>query len=75
MKTPVQEVFSDLEANYRELFNVHTIKGRNFINKYSKFLEKEKEFVVDFFVWVRDNGDKHIGLSIEELVNVYFKNL
>ena len=40
MKTPVQNVFSDSEANYRELFDVHTTKGRDFINKYSKYLEK-----------------------------------
>jgi len=75
MKTPIQEVFSDLEANHRELFDVHTPKGRTFINNYSKYLEKEKDLVVNFNLFLRDNGDKHIGLTIEEFVNLYFKQL
>ena len=69
MKTPIQEVFSDLEANHRE--DSVTI----FINNYLKYLEKEKDLVVNFHLFLRDNGDKHIGLTIEEFVNLYFKQL
>ena len=75
MKTPIQEVFSDLEANHSEFFDIYTEKGRTFINNYSKYLKKEKELVVNFHLFLRDNGDKHIGLTIEEFVELYFKQL
>ena len=71
MKTPIQELFSDLEANHRELFDLHTKRGRDFVNNYSKYLEKEKEFLNDFFKFFRDNGENHIGLTINEFVDLY----
>ena len=70
MKTPVQEVFSDLEANYTELFDVHTSKGKIFINHYSKYIKIERDFLTDFFVYIRDN--KPTGM-IEEIVKEYLK--
>jgi hypothetical protein len=70
MKTPIQEVFSDLEANHNELFDLHTKRGRDFVNNYSKYLDKEKEFLTDFFVYIRDN--KPTGI-IEEIVSLYLK--
>jgi len=72
MKTPIQEVFSDLEANHNELFDLHTKRGRDFVNNYSKYLDKEKEFLTDFFVYMRDN--KPTGI-IEEIVSLYLKQL
>jgi hypothetical protein len=72
MKTPIQEVFSDLEANHKELFDVHTSKGKEFINHYSKYIEIERDFLVDFFVYIRDN--KPTGI-IEEIVKEYLKNM
>jgi len=30
-----------------------------------------KEELVKFFIWFRDNGEKHIGISIEQLVELY----
>ena len=30
----------------------------------------ETEFL-NFFLWFRDNGEKHIGKSVEELINTY----
>ena len=35
--------------------------------------EKEKENLIDFFMWFRDNGEKYLGLSIEQFVNEYYK--
>ena len=72
MKTPIQEVFSDLEANHNELFDLHTKRGRDFVNNYSKYLQKEKEFLTNFFVYIRDN--KPTGM-IEEIVKEYLKNM
>ena len=71
MKTPIQEVFSDLEANHRELFDVHTSKGKIFINNYSKYIEIERHFLVDFFKFFRHNGENHIGFTIEQFVELY----
>ena len=72
MRTPIQEVFSDLEANHNELFDLHTKNGREFVNNYSKYLDKEKEFLTDFFVYIRDN--KPTGM-IENIVKEYLKNM
>jgi hypothetical protein len=35
--------------------------------------EKEKKQFVDFFMWFRDNGEKYIGLSIEQFVDEFYK--
>jgi hypothetical protein len=72
MKTPIQEVFSDLEANHNELFDLHTKRGRDFVNNYSKYLDKEKKFLTDFFICIRDH--KPTGM-IEEIVKEYLKNV
>jgi hypothetical protein len=35
--------------------------------------EKEKKQFVDFFMWFRDNGERYIGLSIEQFVEEFYK--
>jgi len=42
------------------------------INEAKKFKAEQKEQFVKFFVWFRDNGEKHIGKSIEEFVDIFF---
>ncbi len=49
MKTAVQELFSQLQTEYPNLFNTHSVDGRNFINNYHKFLELEKQQIIDAF--------------------------
>ena len=34
--------------------------------------EKEKKQFVYFFMWFRDNGEKYIGLSIEQFVEEFY---
>ena len=34
MKTPMQELFSQLELEHPELFNTNNLEGRKFINDY-----------------------------------------
>jgi hypothetical protein len=34
--------------------------------------EMEKHQFVDFFMWFRDNGEKYLGLSIEQFVEEYY---
>lgn len=38
----MQELFSQLEIDHPYLFNKNTLTGRQFINDYYKFFEKEK---------------------------------
>lgn len=47
MKTAIQELMTEIEQNYRDLFNVNTEKGRNFINQMHKYLVLEKEQIID----------------------------
>ncbi len=78
MKTAVQELFSQLETEYPSLFNTHSVEGRNFINNYYKFLELEKQQIID----AHGNQTKKSGgvtnhtyiLTGEEYYKQQFKN-
>ena len=47
--TAVQQVFSDLEELYPELFNMHSIMGKEFINHFHNFLAVEKEQIIESY--------------------------
>ena len=32
---------------------------------------KLKKELIKFFIWFRDNGEKYLGISIEELIDIY----
>jgi hypothetical protein len=49
MKTAMQELFSQLETEHPNLFNLRSVDGRKFINDYYKFLELEKQQIIDAF--------------------------
>ena len=55
----MQELFSQLEIEYPNLFNTNTLEGRKFINDYYKFFELEKQQVIDAYdvVWDSDVKD------------------
>ena len=46
MKTALQQAFARLEELHPSLFDIHTEKGRTFVNEFSKFLEVEKEQII-----------------------------
>jgi len=46
MKTPMQELFNQLEIDYPNLFNTNTLEGKKFINDYFKFIELEKMHLI-----------------------------
>jgi hypothetical protein len=54
MKTPVQQLMTELRELHPEFFDVHTDKGRQFLNNFHKYIAIEKEQIVDAF----DNGAK-----------------
>ena len=70
MKTAMQELFSKLEIEHPALFNTNTQEGRKFINDYYKFLELEKEQIIDAFDSACEDENR-IG---KEYYNETFKN-
>jgi hypothetical protein len=63
MKTAMQEWFDELKANYPYMANEIFDKGFN------KYLEKEKEHMLDFGLYVKKNG--WVGCKIEDLYEDY----
>jgi hypothetical protein len=47
MKTAIQEVFSDLEKLHPNLFNIYTSEGKEFVNHFHKYLEIEKQQIIE----------------------------
>jgi hypothetical protein len=74
MKTALQEVFSDLEELYPELFNMHSIMGKEFINHFHKYLKIEKQQIVDAWFGGYLNGEIKNELASEDYYNKTFKN-
>jgi hypothetical protein len=74
MKTALQEVFSDLEELYPELFNMHSIMGKEFINHFHKYLKIEKQQIVDAWFGGYLNGEIKNELASEDYYNKTYKN-
>jgi hypothetical protein len=49
MKTALQQAFARLEELHPSLFDIHTEKGRTFVNEFSKFLEVEREQIIELW--------------------------
>jgi hypothetical protein len=47
--TVVQQVFSDLEKLQPHLFNMHSVEGREFVNHFHKYLDIEKQQIIDAY--------------------------
>lgn len=48
-KTAIQEMMSEIQANYPHLFDVYSQLGRSFVNDMHKYLEMEKEQIIEAF--------------------------
>lgn len=46
-KTAIQEMMSEIQANYPQLFDVYTQLGRSFVNDMHKYLAMEKEQIIN----------------------------
>jgi hypothetical protein len=49
MRTALQQAFARLEELHPSLFDIHTEKGRTFVNEFSKFLEVEREQMIELW--------------------------
>jgi hypothetical protein len=65
MKTAMQELFSQLEIEHPNLFNLNTTEGKNFINNYIKFIKMEKQQIIDAYYYdpncdkIKDDGEQY----------------
>jgi hypothetical protein len=50
-KTALQQAFSDLEQMQPHLFNVFSQEGRDFVYHFHKYLEIEKQQIIDAVEW------------------------
>ena len=75
----MQELFSQLEIEHPNLFNLNTLEGRKFINDYYKFFEMEKNQIHNAYYKAIQN-QQALDLNIcnritpEEYYNEQFKN-
>ena len=78
MKTALQQVFIDLEKLHPQLFNVYTTEGKEFINHFHKYLELEKEQIIEAhgnkLKKSRDEGNYEYWFSGLDYYNKAFKN-
>jgi hypothetical protein len=35
--------------------------------------ESKKKLLFDFFIWFRENGERYLGMSIENMIDEYLK--
>ena len=70
----MQELFSQLEIEHPNLFNLHSLDGRKFINDYYKFLELEKQQIIDAFEQGEYTGRGFEDVTSEEYYNINFKS-
>ena len=71
MKTPIQELFSQLEVEHPELFNVNTSDGKSFIHSYHKFIELEKENLKK--TWTESQENMHRQFSSDAYKPITFE--
>jgi hypothetical protein len=69
MRTALQQAFARLEELHPSLFDIHTEKGRTFVNEFSKFLEVEREQIID-----AANLDERQYYNAEDYYNQTFKS-
>jgi hypothetical protein len=81
MKTALQQAFARLEELHPSLFDIHTEKGRTFVNEFSKFLEVEREQICKFasdYVETQCNasfdGSVSVDITTEQYYNETFKS-
>jgi hypothetical protein len=73
MTTALQQAFARLEELHPSLFDIHTEKGRTFVNEFSKFLEVEKEQMIDAY-YQGDADSDNIHVDAEQYYNKTFKS-
>ena len=71
--TALQEAFSLLEELHPSLFDIHTEKGRTFVNTFHEFLELEKEQIEEAYNVGYHNSSICSIMNCEEYYEETFK--
>jgi len=70
MKTAMQEMFSQLEIDQPQLFNINTAEGKAFVNSYFKYIELEKQHIIDAYdvKWIETikNGTEYYNETFKK---------
>jgi len=70
MKTVMDWLIKDMQELKKTKFKC--IDDCLFLAEYYK--KEERNQLIDFFLFFRDNGENHIGLTINEFVDLYLKS-
>ena len=74
MRTALQQAFARLEELHPSLFDIHTEKGRTFVNEFSKFLEVEREQITLSHINGQSEFDKGAySENTKKLATEYYK--
>ena len=74
MKTALQQAFSRLEELHPDLFDMHSQRGRTFVNEFHQFLEMEKEQIIDTWNNAINAVEKDKWESFEQYYKETFKS-
>lgn len=78
MKTVMQELFSKLENEHPNLFNVYTTEGKEFINDYVKFIKLEKQQIdnkaIHFAEWLTEKHTLTLIDLYEQFEEKFYNN-
>lgn len=72
MKTAVQQLMTELRELHPEFFDVHSDKGRQFLNNFHKYIAIEKEQIIKAFNEGTFANDEKV--TAEEYYNQTFKS-
>jgi hypothetical protein len=77
-KTVMQQLFSKLENEHPNLFNVYTTEGKEFINDYVKFIKLEKEQIdnkaIHFAEWLTEKHTLTLIDLYEQFEEKFYNN-
>jgi hypothetical protein len=74
MKTAMQEMFSQLEIDQPQLFNINTAEGKAFVNSYFKYIELEKQQIIDAYETAMETDIYNTPLKVgKQYYNETFK--
>ena len=67
--TAIQQLFNELEQMHPSLFDIHTVKGREFVNHFHKYIQLEKQQIVDAYFGGYLNGESKTEIQSEQYYN------
>lgn len=75
--TALNQVMRDIEQHYPNLFDLNTAQGKEFVGRFYKYLEMEKEQIIDamfFGIHLEHNNIDSPLQRAEEYYNETFSN-